>query len=509
LFNPRSLGPADKGHGTFQDAKYVAQVIKDINEVYKPHPGQKLIGQAIFGEGARYVGVECGRNFGKTDVLGSILYRWGMLIPEEQFYYCAPFYNQASELVWESGRLPNFLKHLEKRYVAHIYDSDRRVLLKNGSFIKLLGSDNHQTSRGLKPKGVGYDEYKDFDYRFDKGMRDNLAAKKAPIVIVGTAPKEQDHFFYTTMDDFKVRKGGRYFNFPSSVNPHIDPDEIEEARLSAIRRGDYAEFQREWLAMRVFGGADAIFPMLELPPLEPFEKKYVGTSRHVIKYDDIIREIRKRPKDWEFFTAYDAGTVTCFAVLLMAVNKFDRRVICLDEIYEQDQAKTTTDQIYPQALEKMEEIEWREDSWLESYDNAAAWFGTEVMHLYNRNILPCEKDVQKKEEKLALIKDMLINGLLQITDKCQNLLKEMANYYRDDKGKIPKKNDHLIDCLRYNLNAAHYTRIEKIRKPVDQEQRKVFKLSRSSIYEPSDDSPDHISVAEEFEKIIRRNSYDD
>lgn len=493
------------------DAKYVAQVIRDLNEVYKPHEGQLAIGRALFGEGKRFVGAECGRNFGKTDVLGSILYRWAMLIPEEQFYYCAPFLNQATELVWESGRLPGFLKHLEKRYVQQIYDSDKRIVFKNGSFVKLLGSDNYETARGLKPKGVGYDEYKDFDYRFAKRMRDNLAAKKAGIVIVGTPPPEEDHFFCQTMDDFKVRKGGAYFNFPTyneatktSINPYLDPLEIEEERQSAIRRGEYAEFQREWLAMRVRGGADAIFPMIELPPLDPFEKKYVGTSKHCIKYDEIMKEIRRRPKDWEFFTAYDAGTVTCFAVLFMGVNKYDRRVVCLDELYVTDQAKTTTDQIYPEAIIKMEEIDWREENWLESYDNAAAWFGTEVMHLYNKNILPCEKDVQKKEEKLSLIKDMLLQGLLFFTDRTQNLMKEMANYYRDDKGKIPKKNDHLIDCLRYNLNAAHYTRIEIQRKVVDPEARRVFKLNRSSIYEASDDSPDEPSVAEEFERILRR-----
>lgn len=490
------------------NAKYQAMVIKDLASVYTPHDGQLLMGRAIFGDRAQFVGGENGRNWGKTDFLNYILYRWALMHEGEQFYYCAPYYNQASELIWHSGRLPNFLGPLEKKYIDHIYETDKRIVFKNGSFIKLLGSDNFETSRGLKPKGVGYDEYKDFDMRFDAGMRPNLIAKKAQLVIIGTPPKEDDHPFCKTMDDFKVRKNARYFNQPTHVNPHIDPEYLKEEEESYRRRGDYAEYQREYLAMRIRGGKDAIFPMLELPPMEPFTKEYIGTSRHVIDYDTIMKEIKRRPKDWEFFDIYDAGTVTCFASLFLAINKFDRRVVALDEIYETDQMKTTTDQIYPIAELKMGDINWKEDDWLGVYDNAASWFATEVMHLYGRNLNPCEKDIQKKEEKLGLIKDMLlykVYPLLQISTRCQKLMWEMTNYYKDDKGRIPKKNDHLIDCLRYGLNAATYTRIEVTKKPIDEESRRIFKLNgRENIYEASDPDPDNITVAEQFEEILRR-----
>jgi hypothetical protein len=499
------------------NAKYTAMVLKDLSAVYQPHPGQLLMGRAVFGDKVQYIGGENGRNWGKTDFLGYILYRWALLHEGEQFYYCAPYYNQAAELVWFSGRLPGFLKDFEKKYIDHIYDTDKRILFKNGSFIKLLGSDNHQTSRGLKPKGVGYDEYKDFDIRFDEGMRPNLIAKKAQLVIIGTPPKEDDHFFCKTMDDFKVRKNARYFNQPTHVNPHIDKEWIKDEEDSYRRRGDYAEFQREYLAMRVRGGKGAIFPMLELPPVDPSEKSYPmspnplplykGVSKHMIPYGKILKEIHKRPKDWEFYDIYDAGTVTCFASLLICINRFDRRVICMDEIYERDQMKTTTDQIYPLALEKMEEINWRDDEWLGSYDNAASWFATEVMHLYSRHLVPCEKDIQKKEEKLGLIKDMMMypgHPLFQMTDRCQGLAYEMSNYYKDENGKIPKKNDHLLDCLRYGLNLANYTRIEVQRRVVDEEERRIFKLNKENIYEPSDDDPDNITVSEQFEEILRR-----
>ena len=38
----------------------------------------------------------------------------------------------------------------------------------------------------------------------------------------------------------------------------------------------------------------------------------------------------------------------------------------------------------------------------------------------------------------------------------------MTNYRTDDKGKIIKKDDHLIDCFRYILNFLEYIEVPQI-----------------------------------------------
>jgi len=47
----------------------------------------------------------------------------------------------------------------------------------------------------------------------------------------------------------------------------------------------------------------------------------------------------------------------------------------------------------------------------------------------------------------------LSSGTVKIFRSCTGLLREMSLYHRDKNGKIVKKNDHLIDDLRYLLNA--------------------------------------------------------
>jgi hypothetical protein len=36
----------------------------------------------------------------------------------------------------------------------------------------------------------------------------------------------------------------------------------------------------------------------------------------------------------------------------------------------------------------------------------------------------------------------------------------MENYVKDEKGNLPKRDDHLIDCFRYFLAASNYSMIE-------------------------------------------------
>jgi hypothetical protein len=131
----------------------------------------------------------------------------------------------------------------------------------------------------------------------------------------------------------------------------------------------------------------------------------------------------------------------------------------LDEIYEKDQNNTATANIFRNIKKKMQLLYPNSDindDWFKVYDEAGIWFANEVLSRFGCSFYKTEKRRGDKEEGLSLIKDQLIHEVVVISDKCEHLYNEMRMYAKDSKGKIPKKNDHLIDCYRYLLDASHY-----------------------------------------------------
>ncbi len=455
-----------------RSAQYQGTVLADLHSIWLPHSGQEPVGKALFYDNKRRVFVRCGRKWGKTELSIYILYRWAMTIPHGQFYYIAPFYNQAAEIIWKPGRLQNFLYDPDKkidlrsRYIQDIHETDRRVTFKNGSFIKLVGSDNYEAGRGFNPDGAVGDEYKDSDYRFYQGFNKNLIAKKAPIVLVGTPPNTNDHFFVRTEEEFKQDPRGAYFKMPTHSNPYIDREELELEKSAAIAKGEWAEYKREVEAEIVPGGMGAIFPMFTIPELD-MAGKFRGESRHVKTKANIDDKILRHHKDYKFYVAFDPGSSLVFGVLFMAVHKFTKQVIVLDEIYETNRNHTSPKQIWPRAVAIMKRYHPVEH-WYKVYDYAATWFQVEINNEFRVALTPCTKDVNKKDVALSLIKDFMIadcenDSLFVVSDRCEKFVWEITNYATDENGNIPKKNDHLIDALRYNFNSAMLSTIPRNR----------------------------------------------
>ena len=450
-----------------QSAQYLGTVLADLHEALKPHEGQVDVGQALFYDGKRRVFMRCGRKFGKTEFSIYTLYRWALTIPNGQFYYVAPFYNQAAELLWKPQRLQNFLGKNRDKYIKDIHETDRRITFKNGSFIKLVGSDNYEAGRGLNPDGAVIDEAKDIDYRFYVGFEPNLLAKKAPVLIVGTPPDTFDHFFVRLEEEFKLDPRGAYFKKPTYTNPYIDKEELELERQASQAKGEMAKFQREIMAEIVPGSSFSIFPMFQAPMVNA-AGKFTGDTAHVKDKEYIDKQLQGYHKDWAYYCAFDPGSSICFAAVFMAVHKFTKQVLILDEIYEKDRSQTTGKRIWPRAESIMKRYAPVKD-WYKVYDYAATWFQVEVNNEFGIALMPCTKDVNKKDVALSVIKDFMMEDtaedgrLLLVSSRCEKFIWEVANYATDEDGRIPKVNDHLIDALRYNFNSAGLSTVPRIR----------------------------------------------
>jgi hypothetical protein len=139
-------------------------------------------------------------------------------------------------------------------------------------------------------------------------------------------------------------------------------------------------------------------------------------------------------------------------------------VYLLDEIYETSQGEMTVTKIGNRILKTTREIfgDMGDSEWRMGYDEAEAWFANEMLDQFGIHFEPTQKAKNEKDKGITLIKDILLADKLVVSDRCKKLIWEMDNYQKDDHGKFVKKNDHLIDCLRYILGASYYNLNETV-----------------------------------------------
>lgn len=398
--------------------------------------------------------ISCGRKWGKTELVGYILWRHALLNPGSACYYIGPEATHARKILWDTQRIQKYMGKATSKYLLKTREQEMKILLKNGSFIQVVGSDNYAVANGLTPHIAVYDEFKAFNHRWHTEFAPNRAAKAAPLVIIGTKPrpgnKNMDQ--YNEILEYAKNNPLEWYvaertTFDNPINHLPAQKQIIDQEISQlIARGEEDVVQLEYYSKVIQGGKRNIFPMFR-------------PDQHVFKHEEIMKELDKDLKRMEWYLISDPGTVTCFGALLACLNPYTKQLYILDEIYEKNQLDTSTRRIYPRMEAKALELypgSNLDEDWFKVADEAAAWFMNEVMDQYQKYFIPTNKNHNKKEEGISLIKDQMIHKLIKISDRCVNLRTEVEKYVVDDKGNIPKIHDHLIDCWRYLNAAANY-----------------------------------------------------
>lgn len=152
------------------------------------------------------------------------------------------------------------------------------------------------------------------------------------------------------------------------------------------------------------------------------------------------------PPYWARVYGMDVGwNVT--AAVFGALDRESDTLYIVDEYYGQQQEPV----VHADAIKR------RGGDWMKGVIDTAARGrsqidGQSLWNLYSREhklkIYPANKAV---EAGIYEVWSRFSSGRLKIFKTCQNLEREIMMYHRDEKGKINKSDDHLLDSLRYMI----------------------------------------------------------
>lgn len=126
---------------------------------FRPRPYQIPLFKALDSGFTRAV-VRWHRRAGKDKALINLITKKAM---ERRgvYFYVYPYYEQARKALWENIDKDGmrFMDHIPEAIRAHTNNQQMKIELKNGSIIRIIGSDNPNSIVGTNPVGIVFSEY--------------------------------------------------------------------------------------------------------------------------------------------------------------------------------------------------------------------------------------------------------------------------------------------------------------------------------------------------------------
>ena len=332
------------------------------------HPAQL----EIFNSTARFKVVSAGRRFGKSRLAAWILIIKALQSEDKDVFYIGPTFQQAKDIMW--GMLKELLQDTD--LIEQTHENTATMTLVNGRKISLKGSDRPDTLRGVGLAYVVLDEYASMKVEvWEQIIRPTLADVKGGALFIGT-PAGKNHFYDIWKEaELEKNEDWQAFQYNSTDNPILDPEEIAVARETMSTQAFRQEFEASFVSFT--GGI--------------FKEEW-------IKYDS------EEPRDGNFVIAVDpAGFEKVEKERGLKGSKLDETAISIvkinnDEWWVKDilhgrwNIKETATKILQAAIE-----------------NQATIVGIESGALKNA-ILPYLEDEMRAENRWVVITDVTHGG---------------------------------------------------------------------------------------------------
>lgn len=417
----------------------LAEIHEGLHSRWVPHEGQIPIGRAIFYDGFKKLFICCGRSFGKSQTAAYVVSRVALENPCSTNFLFGPFIGQMKEIYWSPKLIQNIVG---QENIESENSTEMRIILKNGSMIRVCGAENYEAFRGVKltPGSICLiEESKDIRKEFLDAFLPNLSVNDPILMMIGTPPYRENHFVHY-MNHAQKSDDWFYYWAPSDVNPHISKDFLAQQKAFLIENGMEDVWLAEYEARYTLGGHRSVFPMVPRMPIKTLDEAW--------------------PKDsnkWILHVGFDPASTSVFAVVFFLFNPFTKKVISVGEIYESRPEFCTARKIRDAVNDKIKTFTKKGIKSIEmTYDSAARWFRGEIADIDDTWWLsPCDKS-QGLQGEISCWRGVLSHGHFEWSDATPKLRWEMENYILDEKGRLPDKDDHAWQAGAYILKAMGF-----------------------------------------------------
>lgn len=362
--------------------------------------------------------------------------------------------------------VPTIFDWLPRKYFKDYRKDDQVILLKNGSFVELMSYDQEVAKFGGSSRDLTiFDEYPPKAIYSECQMRHidcagSTIMSMTPPVVGGEAGEEA--WVFDEIYEMDGKNGIECFNFSMFDNPHNDPRIIEQITKSL----DEVEYD-----IRVRGR----FRSLSGRVFKDFG------PRHIVPDFSIPEMERRTHKAWTRYCAFDPHPNKPFAGLYCAVDP-NNFVWFYDEIYEPDLS-------IPELAQLILSREGKLPHPIKRLMDPSASVENKIFRQASirEQLMRCGVHTQEAnnsfdssyyaiKEALQFFKcsDGEDRPRIFFMQSLTNTIYQMSHYVWDrwahnaanksPKQKPKKKDDDLVDCLRYIMNAnPTYVNFEKMK----------------------------------------------
>jgi hypothetical protein len=436
----------------------LAEIIDSLNQKFIPHPAQAEIGRAVLFEGAKKIMAQCGRSYGKTRISAYLNVRLAMETANATNYIFLPFLTQGREVYWTPKVLQ---KMIPDGWIESENQTEMRIVLKNGSQIKVCGADNIDSYRGVKlnPGSMAtFDEFQNFKEEFTEAFMPNLSVNDPVLFIVGTPPPVEG-LFTSFAHLAQTHPEWRFFHAPSSANPYVSASFLAQEKERLESMGEHETYIREFEAIFVRGSKRSIFPMTINTPNPTFAE---------VKPVDIHK--------WRIMVTMDPAATSVWAVVFILHNPHTKKSIIFDELYVDEAALMTARSMHGLIEEKLKPYRGAVKEIEYCFDESAAFARNEFAEVCDWWLIPSRKSQMGIQGYIDLIRTIFLKDLVIMCAEVPKLRWELAQAEKDDNGRIPDKNNHATDALGYGFQALGLDLEMSPEKVILEESRRAYTM---------------------------------